>query len=188
MNQILEDVTDATLSMLVERWFAWRKDGGIPSRKAIEPLELGSALPFVWLCEKARDAECYRYRLVGEAVNTLYGKGLRGHLLKEVLPEPTAQLLRSRLDRCLAAGSLLHTIAPQTLHDRRHVLVQRLFLPFASESGCPDTILGCTKITGSMLGTDRQSARSHEASYSLDGKRLKVCSPALTMYSIEFEY
>lgn len=188
MSQILEDVTDATLSKLVECWFAWRADGRFPSRKAIDPLELGSALPFVWLCEKAPDAGCYRYRLVGEAVNTLYGQGLRGRSLKEFLPGQTAHILRARLDRCLASGTLLHTIAPQTLHDRRHVIVQRLFLPVTGESGDADTILGCTKVTGNLMSAQGHSTRSHEAAYSMDGVRLKVSSPTLTMFSTELEY
>lgn len=188
MNQILEDVTDATLNKLVERWFAWRGDARFPARKSIEPTELGPALPFVWICEKATESKCYRYRLVGEAVNTLYGQGLRGRFLKDFLSQKTANALRVRLDQCLESGSLLHMIAPQTLHDKRHVLVQRLFLPITGENGAHDTILGCTKVTGTLLESDRHSATLHQAAYNCDGKRLRVGSPVVTMYSSGLEF
>lgn len=188
MSQIMEDVADATLSKLVERWFAWRGDARYPARKSIEPIELGSALPFVWLCEKVPESQCYRYRLVGEAVNTLYGQGLRGRLLKDFLSQKTATALRVRLDQCLESGNLLHTIAPQTLHDKRHVLVQRLFLPITGENGAHDTILGCTKVTGAVLESDRYSATVHQAAYNCEGERVKVSNPVVTMFSSDLEF
>lgn len=188
MSQILQDVADETLSTLVERWLAWRVKERFPTRKAIEPTELGSALPFVWICEKKSESGCYRYRLVGEAVNTLYGKGLRGRVLKDFLSQATARRIRDRLDHCLSSGILIHTIAPQTLHDNRHVLVQRLFLPILSDHGIADTILGCTKVTATIKESERASVTSHEAAYTHDGERLNSGTSVLTMFSSELEY
>ncbi|MEQ8335388.1 PAS domain-containing protein [Nisaea sp.] len=188
MSQILEDVSDPTLAKLVERWFAWRSGDAYPARKSIDPTELGSSLPFVWICQREPELDCYRYHLVGEAVNTLYGKGLRGRSLGEFLAEKTAARLKKRLDECLASGLLFHSVAPQTLHDKRHVVVQRLFLPMTGPSGDLDTILGCTRVTDNIAENARQDALSQEAIYASDGTRLKIGSAILTMYSADQLY
>lgn len=183
MSQIFENIDDPTLGKLVERWFAWRGGDTYPARKSIEPLELGQALPFVWICQREPDLNCYRYHLVGEAVNTLYGQGLRGRSLKDFLSGKTANLLKERLDDCLESGHLIHTVGAQTLHDKRHVLVQRLFLPMTGSGGELDTILGCTKVTDTVSGRAGEDAPSREATYRNDGTRIKVGNATLTMYS-----
>lgn len=188
MSHIIENIEDPTLGKLVERWFAWRTGDAYPARKAIEPLELGPALPFVWICQREPDRDCYRYHLVGEAVNTLYGQGLRGRSLKDFLSERTAALLKERLNQCLESGFLVHTVAPQTLHDKRHVIVQRLFLPMTGPSGDLDTILGCTKVTDTIPDNARQNTQSHEGTYASDGTFLKKGSAILTMYSSDQLY
>ncbi|WP_193171573.1 PAS domain-containing protein [Nisaea nitritireducens] len=183
MSQILENIDDPTLGKLVERWFAWCNGDAYPARKSIEPLELGQALPFVWICEREPDLNSYRYCLVGEAVNTLYGQGLRGRSLNDFLSSKTANLLKERLDDCLEAGHLVHTIGAQTLHDKRNVMVQRLFLPMTGAKGELDTILGCTKVTDTISGRTRQETPAQKATYRNDGTRIKVGNATLTMYS-----
>lgn len=183
MSQIFENIDDPTLGKLVERWFAWRNGDTYPARKSIEPLELGPALPFVWICQREPDLNCYRYHLVGEAVNTLYGQGLRGRSLKDFLSGKTADLLKERLDSCLEAGHLVHTIGAQTLHDKRNVVVQRLFLPMTGTKGELDTILGCTKVTDTITGRSGQETPAQEVTYRSDGTLIKVGNATLTMYS-----
>lgn len=183
MSQIFDNIEDQTLGKLVERWFAWRTGNDYPARKSIEPLELGQALPFVWICQREPEFDSYRYHLVGEAVNTLYGQGLRGRSLKDFLSRKTADLLKARLDECLNSGLLIHTASPQTLHDKRHVIVERLFLPMTGSSGSLDTILGCTKVTTSVTDHSTQQAQAHETIYTSDGACLKISDATLTMYS-----
>lgn len=183
MSQILENIDDPTLGKLVERWFAWRNGDAYPARKSIEPLELGQALPFVWICQHEPDLKRYRYHLVGEAVNTLYGQGLRGRSPTDFLSSKTASLLKVRLDACLESGHLAHSTGAQTLHDKRHVVVQRLFLPMTGSTGELDTILGCTKVTDTITNDAGDEAPSQEVTYRNDGTLIKVGNATLTMYS-----
>ncbi len=184
MSQIVENIDEPTLGKLVERWFAWRNGDTYPTRKSIEPLELGPALPFIWICQREPDLNCYRYRLVGEAVNTLYGQSLRGRSLKDFLSGQTARLLKERLDDCLESGQLVHTVSAQTLHDKRHVVVQRLFLPITGANGILDTILGGTKVTDTISDRAGHQTPSLEVTYRSDGTRIKVGNATLTMYSM----
>ncbi|MEP3113464.1 PAS domain-containing protein [Nisaea sp.] len=185
MSQILENIDDPTRGKLVERWFAWRDGNTYPARKSIEPLELGPALPFIWICQREPELNCYRYDLVGEAVNTLYGQGLRGRSLKDFLSDQTARLVKERLDDCLESGQFVHTVSAQTLSDKRHVVVQRLFLPMTGANGNLDTILGCTKVTDTISNRAGQETSSREATYRSDGTRIKVGNATLTMYSMD---
>src|SRR3546814_9678513 len=90
-----------------------------PERGDIDPLAMPALLPNLLLLDTIDDD--FRFRLVGEAVNTRYGHGLRGRTLGEVL---SGTVLDETLDehrRCVEdlAGVLVrseeHTSELQSL-------------------------------------------------------------------------
>jgi hypothetical protein len=69
-------------------------------RRAFDPTACPSALPYVWLCQREHSGR-YRIRLTGEEINVLFGPGLRGRLLDEILTQDEMDQLKPRLDAVL---------------------------------------------------------------------------------------
>lgn len=181
---LMSALDDATLAQVFGCWTSWRGEEPIPSRAAVEPLDLGKSLPYVWLCERDGQTRLYRYRVVGEAVNRLYGRSLSGRAPAEVLPEETVLALHRRFDRVLGDGVIVHTVSPQTLHDRRHALVKRLYMPLRGTSGRSDTVFGCTKVTDAISEAAWEKVKASEAVYAPDGTLIAESHPPLTMFAL----
>lgn len=60
-------------------------DGRLPSRRQIDPVELRSLLPHVYLIDVLPD-EVFRVRLLGEVHVAVYGSGLIGRTIDEIFP------------------------------------------------------------------------------------------------------
>jgi hypothetical protein len=71
----------------------WRSkcgpDGRLPARHQIEPVELRSLLPYIYLVDVLPD-ERFRVRLLGEAHVAVYGPGLTGRIIDDIFPSEHA--------------------------------------------------------------------------------------------------
>lgn len=55
----------------------------MPDRRQIDPVQFAPVLPRVWLCDYAREADRFRYRLTGERVAKRFGHNLSNHYLDD---------------------------------------------------------------------------------------------------------
>src|SRR3546814_1256921 len=78
---------------LLALWREWAGARPAPERGDIDPLAMPALLPNLLLLDTIDDD--FRFRLVGEAVNTRYGHGLRGRTLGEVRSEEHTSELQS---------------------------------------------------------------------------------------------
>jgi len=121
----------------------------LPGRAAIDPAEIPTLLPHIFLLDVIEHPLRMRYRLVGSTLVLAGGRELTGLLMEEAhenfLTAPTyADYVACVRER--RVGWRHGT----TVFDwnREHVLIERLLLPLASDGATVDMILGLSVFFG----------------------------------------
>lgn len=145
LNALLQ-LQDPILRRVLAVWEAaaaseagWR----VPSRSAVDPIQLGRALPHVWLCEREAGGR-FRYRLAGERINEIYKGSLAGRYLDEIIPEPGITIVRRRYREVLDLPAVTRTAGLVYPRNQRVLVGERLILPLVSDLGGGDLVLGAT--------------------------------------------
>ncbi len=132
---------------LLALWNGWRGDRVMPERDQVNPLYMRGLLENIVLLD-AVDGD-FRFRLVGEAVNSRYGHGLKGRTLGERLAGAALDETLYEHRRCVddVAGVLVrNTRDAATLNDQ--LLYTRLLLPLADADGRAGHVLGVMQFHG----------------------------------------
>lgn len=135
-----ESVTDARLSHALSCWQRWRGSHACPARSDVEPADLDSLLPNLFMADLLADGRI-RYTLAGRTVRDQLGFELTG----------------LHADELFAGGDLdrINRIYGELRGGNGHVSVQRwlrqgepvmrfrsLLLPLATDRRRPDSMLG----------------------------------------------
>jgi hypothetical protein len=132
------------LRMLLEHYLEARGDRRMPSRRDIDALRLGPALPIIWISEYEPAAATFRYRLAGEEVNEIWGFSVAGHLLSDfVQPERFGPTNDSFLKVLRDEAALIASGAVYRCSGRIGI-GERLVLPLASDGETADGLIGAT--------------------------------------------
>ena len=124
----------------------WERKRGTrpaPTRKEIDPAEIVSLLPHVFLIEAVGMPLRFRYRLIGTAVVELTGRDLTGHLVDEnlerakfaALVEPYEAVIRQARPVAKKGRTIW-------IEDRETLEVEVLLLPLADAQNEVTLILG----------------------------------------------
>lgn len=123
-------------------WNRRRGKRAVPSRMAIEPADIHTLLPDVFILQSDADGTL-SFRLAGTGLCALFGRELKGEGLEELwLPDGAETATR------LAAG-VLDGLTPGVIELHAESLAGRcvdaemLLLPLADETGLNRRILGC---------------------------------------------
>lgn len=108
-------------------WLGKWRGTSMPRRADIEPLEIPTLLPMVYLVDIDREPLRFRFRLVGTRVVAWFGRDLTG----DYLSEGATPRYREVLESGQPAYDRLHKPAI----GGRHGFCQRLLLPLAGETG-----------------------------------------------------
>lgn len=125
-------------------WIRAYREHGIPSRHRVDPLALKSALPCLWLLEYEPQADRFRYRLAGEAVNETFGFSLRGRYLEDIIEAHMLRTVRARLLHTLTTPGAVHAINRVHARGGRFREGERLILPLAETGAQATHVLGAT--------------------------------------------
>lgn len=139
---------DERLRRLADYWSARRKDGGVPARADIDPLDFPGLLPNIMLieCVMAGDRDRYRFRLAGTDIARFTGRELTGRFLDEVVPADYHDYVR-QMNR-VALSRRRPVYSSSLYHDKGdfvNAITYRLIMPLASsaESSEPDLLFVC---------------------------------------------
>jgi hypothetical protein len=144
MQSFTELVAGTALSECFAYWASKIRNGVIPSRGAIDPLEIPSRLlPDLFIYEPV--AGDYRCRLAGTGLQQLFGWESTGRFLSQSIKDPEIRGSRTRLlDRCLheqvAVVYVAAVIRPAAEAPWRSY--RRLLLPLAPTPEWPPMIFG----------------------------------------------
>ena len=129
----------------------WPAPDSLPGRQHIDPLSIPRLLPYLWLLEvhdppAGESMPRLRYRLLGSHVDLGFGTSKTGRWMHEVEPDFAS-------DPRLHGGYLavIREARPNFRKGRPHFsinrgasLVERIFMPLASDGRRVDMIFGCT--------------------------------------------
>src|SRR6185295_3176433 len=85
MPDFREQLGDPDLTRFYDLWASLRGDRPMPSRKDLDPLQIGSEfLPNLMLIDVLGEPRRYRYRLIGTHVVTASGEDRTGRIFENV--------------------------------------------------------------------------------------------------------
>ncbi len=149
MFQLPPDCVEPIFSTVLGYWESKRRDGKLPTRREIDPLDLGGTiLPYILLFEVV-PAEAptttglrFRFRLAGTAFRQIAGRDVTGLCFDELGPaERTAPVIR-QLTMTVEHLRPAYLVGRVTARSDAHEDIGRLALPLSSDGAGVDKILG----------------------------------------------
>ena len=134
---------EPAFKLLLEYWHGKRRDGRLPGRKDVDPLELPKALlPQILLFDVIRaDRLRFRFRLAGTAFGKLIGRDVTGHIFDEIAPPERVAPVNGALTAIAESGRPAYLGGRLTLRSDSFEEVRRLGVPLAADGHRVDMIL-----------------------------------------------
>lgn len=119
------------------------KAGRLPSRAQIDPISIPTLLANIFLLDVLESPLRFRYRLVGSKLVAAGGRELTGMLMEDAHPNLFVAQSYPDYPACVRAHRIGRRLgSPVFDWDRRHVRIERLLLPLATDGRNVDMILG----------------------------------------------
>lgn len=132
-------------------WQSKCRDGRLPSRADIDPLDFPQALGRVCLLDVHRDPLQFRFRLDGSIVAEHRGQDMTGRSTDELRPLALANVLRAHYTQVVSdAEPNVHEI--RFCQGAESATLKGLALPLSDDGERVTMILACTLGTESLLG------------------------------------
>lgn len=152
-------VKDQGLRCLLQHWLERRGAKLMPARTAIDPAQLGSLLPNIWMCDYLPQDRRFRMRLAGEDVNQVYGRNI-GHCdFEEIISPDRLDHVLYLYRRVIEEPAILHNTGHIYLASGRSVVGERLVLPLTDETGAVMHAIGASIMDRSPPGENREIIR-----------------------------
>ncbi|HWK44620.1 MAG TPA: PAS domain-containing protein [Stellaceae bacterium] len=130
------DIAHPQLARLFQYWDDRRLDRPMPSRADIDPIDLKSILPHLFLVDVTHDPLRLQYRLVGTELTDRLGCELRGKYVDE-MPDEFRKYAAADYEAVIALGKPQYTDATAFLPRYK-----RLMLPLSADGKTVNMILG----------------------------------------------
>lgn len=141
----LIDLSQVTAPKVREAYRYWsdkRRDGRLPARADIDPIEIPRLLPYVVLSEVLRDPFDIRYRLTGTQVVQMNNLDLTGKRLNDGIHQPEWQDYWRRVYRdVVETGQPTFGADSYEYRDRSYAHFEWCLLPLAADGATVDMIL-----------------------------------------------
>jgi hypothetical protein len=157
-----EKIDEDDLRQLYFYWLSKKTSRFPPPRSVVEPSEIRSLLPFLFIIEVDHDQQRFRYRLAGSDVETLVQARLHGLWLDEALRSPLREFFDEAF--CIAAFDRKVHYRKNTLHlaERPYIRYSRILLPLSNTGERIDHLLGCIKLDGEIHARNPNAVEQHE--------------------------
>lgn len=136
------NLPDSKLQRLYDYWRSRCRDGALPSRRDIDPLDIPDLLANVFMLDVVGDAEDFVFRLAGSLVEEAFSMPLRGRSIAEIqkaagTPIPVAQHVE-----VARGGGPRYREGSMLVSGREHWRTHRLLLPLSSDGRRVDVLMG----------------------------------------------
>lgn len=143
--QLPADAVEREFATLYDYWRGKCRDGRLPGRRDIDPLELPqSMLPNMLLLdvEHGGNAPRFRVRLAGTGFVALYGYEVTGRYFDELAPTAAVAPLIEQLHAIVAMREPRYLASPLTAPNKNFCWIKRFALPLASDGETVDMVIG----------------------------------------------
>lgn len=138
MQDPAPDIAHPRLRDLFAFWQARRGARAMPTRRAIDAIDLWAWLGNLILIERASAGE-FRYRVYGTGLAEYYGRDLTGKTTAQLRPEVRALVLAEYSEVCRTGQPLLVTHTRRVREQRTPV--EKLILPFSGDGEAVERLL-----------------------------------------------
>jgi hypothetical protein len=133
---------DPTLGPLLAYWQSKCRDGGLPSRHDIDPVELKEHLGNLCLVEVLGPPLRLRYRLVGTNITRLMHRDATGRCFDELYPAEALPSYLAAYEQLIATRQPLRCYGLSTYPDQNLYRYEILNMPLADASGSVNMVIG----------------------------------------------
>ena len=144
MYRLPPGVHEPEFAALLRYWESKRREGRMPARRDIDPIEIPGLLPQLLLLEVLRPETGlrFRFRLAGTAFTTLVGRDVTGLCLDELGPPDRVAPVHDALAAVVASGRPAFLAGRLTLRSQEYMMAKRLGVPLAADGRTVDMVLG----------------------------------------------
>jgi len=142
LESVIAAVHDERLRQLAVYWFERRGDRPVTRRCDIDPMQIGSVLPYIWLYEHELEGRRFRCRLAGEDVRAMYDMNIVGKYLDEFLLADNWPVIEAHYLAVINTPAIGHArgqVYRTSLH--RIGRGERIVFPLSDEAGIRVTML-----------------------------------------------
>jgi hypothetical protein len=155
--QLPADAVEPEFTALYDYWRGKCRNGRLPARRDIDPLELPrSMLPNMLLLDVDRSggAPRFRVRLAGTGFVALYGYEVTGRYFDELAPTAAVAPLMEQLHAIVATREPRYLASPLTAPNNYFCWIKRFALPLASDGETVDMVIAWFRAvaTGDRVG------------------------------------
>ncbi len=145
-EELLDQPLHPKVRALVEYWMRMRPAGRLPGRQHIDPLDIPSLLPNVWLVDVERASGLrLRYRLIGTSVARAFDHDSTGEYLDETHPQSRDGRVKVYLHDIVRSGLPAWRVGRPLLWLLQDYLsLERIYLPLAANGEDVDMVLALT--------------------------------------------
>jgi hypothetical protein len=136
---------DAKIETLYRYWTSIRPGGALlPGRQHLDPTDIPSLLPWIWLYDVHRDPWRFKTRLFGTELVRMIGYDPTGSWLDEHVDQAKAGHMHDNLVFVAEARGLSYGrgFVPLLLPEKTHISSERIVLPLARNGREVDILLG----------------------------------------------
>lgn len=130
-----------TTTELFRYWNTIRGKRDLPRRDELEPADIRTLLPSLFILERDRNAGI-SFRLAGTHICALFGQELRGRQFGMLWHKTQAAKTQHIAGQVMAHRVPIMLAAKGCTADEREIDIEMLLLPLASTEGASDRILG----------------------------------------------
>jgi hypothetical protein len=131
---------DPRVDLLWRAWHGWRGNRPLPGRRDVDPAAIRPLLPNLVLLERLAGGR-FRYRLAGEAVNSLFQTNLGGRFVDDALPPGMAERALQRYAQIADQRIALHLYGAANVRADLRMPSERLLLPLAGDGRAIDGVI-----------------------------------------------
>lgn len=134
---------EPVLRACLDYWNKIRGDRSMPSRADLDPVDIPTLLPYVYILDVLDGASDFRYRLIGSDVNANTRQDYTGRLLSEILQEGTQRFLVDvYIDVAINRRPRVDTVAYRARSGNQKYY-DNLVMPLSADGEQVNILFGC---------------------------------------------
>lgn len=137
---------DPRLHEFVRYWESKQRNGRLPARADIDPAELKSFLPDIFMIDVVGEPRRFRYRLIGTKIVTFVGRDSTGKFIEEAYSPEQAGAITTFYRSICANKRPMRNFGRINWVDRKFLKYEIANLPLADDGATVNIILGCMSI------------------------------------------
>ena len=140
--EVLPENADPEMRWMMDYWMSKRKQGSIPLRADIDPLEFYKLWPTIYLTEGQNLEDLY-VKVAGSAYRGIYGYEVTGQRIIDLIPEQVAPHVIEDYAVCFDEKIPVYREGNMTWRERNApILYSRLLMPLGNSAQAVTHILG----------------------------------------------